>query len=93
VARAILEQAAADERIGARLQGEAERVEGVADVDVDGVQQVAVAGVGADEQRQRGRLVGRLALHVGGAGPELDVRVISCTTDPNRLTRSSGVRM
>ena len=72
VPRAVLYQPAADEGVGARLQREAERVERVGDVDTNGVQQVAVAGVGTHEQRQRTCLVGRLALDVAGADLEAD---------------------
>ena len=80
VARAVFDQAPADEVVigrrvagAARRQRGAERVEGVGGVDRDRVQQVAVAGARADEQRQRRGAVLRIAVVVEHPGAQVDV--------------------
>ncbi len=71
VARTSFDEAAADERQRPRTKLEAERVVGIVRRDHDRIQQIAIAGIGADEQRQRRGLVGRLTLDVRSAQAEL----------------------
>jgi len=81
--RTVLDDAAADEGVvgdlpvGRAVEVEAraeraERIERIGGVDRDPVEQVAVAGVGSDEQRQRRRLVRRVAAIVDPAQAEVD---------------------
>ena len=76
MARATLDETAGDEAVVARPRRgaqRAERVIRVAAVDRDVVEQVAVARIRADEQRQRRRLVGGLAAVEEEFAAELDV--------------------
>jgi len=78
VARPGLDETTSHEAVIGRRGGVAgaqrtERIIGIAAVDCDGVQQISVTRIRADEQRQRRRLVGRLAAIEEELAAELDV--------------------